>query len=309
MAQLAIKGHASRGTEIIKILSMLGGNNALGYFGNNTAGVYYVDKSHKNDITCSRTNENNLIFTLEEFIEKFPYKVGDKVQHKGATSYGSIFEVEKMQWEGDTVMYTLCLFGCNYKRSTLPAEYLQPYKEETVKKTMEEIEDKAKAPNLIGEDYSEKRYGYKIPDGYELDCIKNDEIILKPKQPQYPKTCEECCKILKIPTNGDIIYAGNWTWGGEYLDECLDKIRSFQKILICRDAYWQLAGEQMGLGKPWEPDWTKSEYKFCIINMKNKIVYDDSSYISKLLAFPTAELRNAFYEYFKDLIEECKELL
>lgn len=28
-----------------------------------------------------------------------------------------------------------------------------------------------------------------------------------------------------------------------------------------------------------------------------------------LLDFPTAEMRDAFYENFKDLIEQCKELL
>ena len=61
---------------------------------------------------------------------------------------------------------------------------------------MEDKGDKAKAPNLIGEDYSGKRFGYKIPIGYEFDCIKNNEIILKPKSTKYPKTYEECCEVL-----------------------------------------------------------------------------------------------------------------
>ena len=30
---------------------------------------------------------------------------------------------------------------------------------------------------------------------------------------------------------------------------------------------------------------------------------------NKILAFPTEEMRDAFYENFKDLIEQCKELL
>jgi hypothetical protein len=29
----------------------------------------------------------------------------------------------------------------------------------------------------------------------------------------------------------------------------------------------------------------------------------------RLLVFPTSEMRDAFYENFKELIEECKELL
>ena len=32
-------------------------------------------------------------------------------------------------------------------------------------------------------------------------------------------------------------------------------IENLQTLKICRDAYWKIAGEQMGLGKPWEPDW------------------------------------------------------
>lgn len=30
---------------------------------------------------------------------------------------------------------------------------------------------------------------------------------------------------------------------------------------------------------------------------------------NKILAFPTAEMRDAFFEDFKELIEQCKELL
>ena len=60
---------------------------------------------------------------------------------------------------------------------------------------MEEITDKAIAPVLTGEDLTYNRFGYKIPNGYEFDCIKNNEIIIKPKQPQYPKTYKECCDL------------------------------------------------------------------------------------------------------------------
>jgi hypothetical protein len=34
-----------------------------------------------------------------------------------------------------------------------------------------------------------------------------------------------------------------------------------------------------------------------------------STHIHFILAFPTEEMRDAFYENFKYLIEECKELL
>jgi hypothetical protein len=84
----------------------------------------------------------------------------------------------------------------------------------------------------------------------------------------------------------------------------------FQELLIARDAYWKIAGEEMGLDKPWEPDWTKpSEMKYCIVNSEGNITKWVQKTTNKILAFPSEEMRDAFYENFKDLIEECKEFL
>ena len=38
--------------------------------------------------------------------------------------------------------------------------------------------DKSIAPKLQSSDYSNGRFGYKIPDGYILDSIINNEIII-----------------------------------------------------------------------------------------------------------------------------------
>jgi hypothetical protein len=80
---------------------------------------------------------------------------------------------------------------------------------------------------------------------------------------------------------------------------------NFEDLITCRDAYWKIAGKQLGSDKPWGPDWdnlsTPHEfikiYKGCFI------------YSSRVLVFPTPEMRDAFYENFKDLINKCKELL
>ena len=125
---------------------------------------------------------------------------------------------------------------------------------------------------------------------------------------QYPKTYEECCKILNICPNGDIVYAGNWVYGGDYLEKHLERIRNFQKLRICRDAYWKIAGEQMGLGKPWKQDY--NDRCFIIANNNGNIhTYEYHEGGNVILAFPTAEMRDAFLENFGHLIEICKELL
>lgn len=83
MTQLAIKGHATRGNEVIEILEMLGGkisNREL--YGNVPHYGYYIhDNGYISLMHCSLL-KNVIVFTLEEFLEKFPYKVGDKVLYK-----------------------------------------------------------------------------------------------------------------------------------------------------------------------------------------------------------------------------------
>ena len=134
---------------------------------------------------------------------------------------------------------------------------------------------------------------------YEIE-VRDGKTFAVKKKPKYPKTFIEVLNFWHPDRQIEDDYQ-------RYYKK--DLIEKFQNLLYARDAFWKIAGEEMGLGKSWEPDWTKSDYKFCIINMKNKIVCDDSYYISKFLAFPTAEMRDAFYTNFKDLIEDCKEFL
>jgi hypothetical protein len=66
----------------------------------------------------------------------------------------------------------------------------------------------------------------------------------------------------------------------------------------------------MRLGKPWEPDWEDENQKKHIISSWLGTIQDlEENFVSLPLAFPTEEMRDAFYENFKDLIEQCKELL
>ena len=86
-------------------------------------------------------------------------------------------------------------------------------------------------------------------------------------------------------------------------------IANFYRLILCRDAYWKIAGEEMRLDKSWEPDWTNDLSKYYISFYNNKVDKGIINYSNKILAFPTEEIQDAFYENFKDLIENCKELL
>jgi hypothetical protein len=140
------------------------------------------------------------------------------------------------------------------------------------------------------------------PSKYEMVKKENGYYVVK-KQPQYPKAYEECCKVLglvheKMTVDVPMHYS--------------PLLIAFAKLLICRDAYWKIAGEQMGLEKPWESNPSNEEqHRYAIYNYEGTIVENDFwlTGVNAILAFPTKEMRNAFFENFKDLIKECIHLL
>jgi hypothetical protein len=137
-----------------------------------------------------------------------------------------------------------------------------------------------------------------IPKGYKFAVVDDDkqQVVFTKIQPQYPKTYEEC--IGQLPIN----------WDGKVKGHKCELLEAFQKLLIARDVYWKLYGEQMGLGKPWIP--SKNDNVYCIFRFKGEIVKDNFVFGDCLiLEFPTEEMRDAFYENFKDLTNQCKELL
>ena len=84
---------------------------------------------------------------------------------------------------------------------------------------------------------------------------------------------------------------------------------TLQNLIKCRDAYWKIAGEEMGLDKPWNPNWNELTPKYTIVVIENKLVKQFALTQNFILAFPTEEMRDTFHENFKELIEQCKELL
>ena len=140
----------------------------------------------------------------------------------------------------------------------------------------------------------------------EIELILGDKEIIErdgkfyaiTKKPRYPKTYKECCDVLGLDTmdNDAQGYEG-------------DLIIRFQELLIARNAYWKIAGEQMGLSKPWEPNWKDDNDKYFICYLKDELWMSNIRDCNRFLVFPTKEMRDAFYENFKNLIENCKELL
>lgn len=156
----------------------------------------------------------------------------------------------------------------------------------------------------IPEEMRNEKLVITLNDGYQFkdengNVINATKIVLEKKEKRYPKTYEECCNVLDW-NHRDYDRVG-------YESKLLCK---FQVLLLCRDAYWKISGEKMGLGKPWEPDLRdEDETKFVIFNLQNKIKLATRDVVNAILAFPTEEMRDAFYNNFEELIENCKELL
>ena len=312
--KLAIKGHPTRGKEVIKLLEMMGGNNRWNASGGLPNIYYFI--SNECIIYSSQIEKDVVIFTLEEFLEKYPFKVGDKV-----FLYDNITEgcVTGMEWDEDKGTVKYCVYTssecwCDVKDllkwntiDLVEKHYEEQFEEINESQPKRDI-DKAEfvIQHMILPNKVDDKLEYEIIDGYEFDKVENGKIILKPIKSKYPKTYVECCKVLGISYRVQLSYTNpDVEHGNIYLTKEKYILDSFIKLRICRNAYWKIAGEEMGLDKPWEPDWDNlsTNHEFIKIN-KGCFTYS-----SRVLVFPTEEMRDAFYENFKELIESCKESL
>lgn len=149
MATLAIKGHPTRGSEVIALLEMLGGKNTKYCCGGFSHRIYFIDKDN-NIIDSDRIHHLDYVqLTLEEFEEKFPYKVGDKVITKDKF-IGTIIDIK---WQGNSlfvgkeegdIIYTVQV--STTAQITYQKEDLQPYKEKTMEEKPFECIDFVKYP-------------------------------------------------------------------------------------------------------------------------------------------------------------------
>ena len=194
------------------------------------------------------------------------------------------------------------------KRISTPAEenWLEIAKEwEREDKEMDKLKHEAILP---------EGYVFKDENGNIINATKIVMEKKEKKEKKYPKTYEECCKILGADPN-NFLTITNLYYGEvettDYERVLLGKFASLWELRICRDAYWKIAGEEIGLGKPWEPDWKNPNHdSYPTITRCDGRVIKTTIYTHDCpLAFPTSEMRDAFYENFKELIERCKELL
>lgn len=167
---------------------------------------------------------------------------------------------------------------------------------------------------------------------------KNIKITLTKAQEMYPTACKDM-KILLEATFPELItpnYPTTYSelqvslykkstkvydikWNLEIYDVKLrhpeEQIRSiiltekrakeqlaFLQVIALMDYYNQL--------DEFIPNWNNgNENKYCIINDSDRIITATFVLSRKILTFKTAKTRDLFFKNFKDLIEQCKNLI
>lgn len=286
---LAIKGDSKNGKEIISLLELFGADNIHKYNGTDTNVYYFINDVCNYIIDTYRDDspkqlEYHLAFyTLDDFKARFPYKIGEKVDVIGIRALRVGCEILNMQWneEYNGIMYYVQ--DAIGKYWWVKADDIRYTKYSDLKIDLDDNVNK----NI---EFDLSKYSYEIRDG---------KLIIEEKKPIYPKTIDECVKLLGVDFRLD-------------MDSYKRKLMAnFYRLILCRDAYWKIAGDEMGLGKPWEPEYVSLEDNtyFIIQTFNGEIDKSATSHRNAVLAFPTIEMRDAFYENFKDLIESCKELI
>ena len=207
----AIKGHSTRGREVIQILEMLGGINKyrIGITKTNCDLLYTMRKDDNVIIGTYPMGAISETYTLEQFLKKFPYKVGDKVQGKEFESGDPVYTIERMKWENGHVVYIVTSNGFTMSAK---AEHLQPYKEEPKKQR--------KYPELRLDPSDDDKLATEVtwdgikmlpPDGYligKITEVDNGLLVEFAKKPPVPKICPlDLREILKNVPKGTILYS------------------------------------------------------------------------------------------------------
>lgn len=397
--KLAIKGHSTRGKEVIELLEMMGGSNIYKLSGNEWCSYYFIEGFEIELIIEEHIfgDDDICFFTLEDFLEKYPFKVGDFVS---IPEYELKVRICKMRWDptcqdveylvyrcDDDEWYTarelleyndkpshnkpahinkhdivvvesydkLHKWICEYKmyvnnrlyffkgtynicsnkevnerkliydsfydvdssdtiRAASPGEITQfermieknnmtNHTTNVLTELLEHIKNTSKEE--LEKEFKEIEEWSNV--GPTVDEFMNfcNKVNKKSK---YPTTYNDCCDILGFKNRNKTEQ--------QFLNSCdlydAELMTKLSMLKVCRDAYWKIAGDELGLGKPWKPDYTNLDIDlYVIINVHNNIGKAKYGYGFQncVLSFPTAEMRDAFYDNFKKEIEQCKELL
>ncbi len=286
--KIAIRGHESRGKEVIQILESLGGKNVEKLEGTHKTFYYIDDKNEIGDEHEAYFPSTYKLYTLEEFEKEFPFKIGDRVI---SLTTGLIGIIIKFSENG---IYHLKYDNGIY--SVTSASYLKPYKEMKKERNITLTLDKAKE-------------WYKK--GGELKEIALQAFSEKELNP-LPRSWEEFCD--QYSNINDTEYFIDTYSNIERLN---DVVHNHCRLMntdknICpskESAEAHLAMIQLEqLRNCWRQGNIPQEVKYKIRKVRNKYIVV-CGVENAFLSFCDIQTAEEFLECFRDLIEKAGDLI
>lgn len=139
---------------------------------------------------------------------------------------------------------------------------------------------------------------------YQLDVEKAKELGLLKEKDTKPQSREEY-EDTWVCLNSNVTYASDYNNNDSLAYDIFnseEEARAFcalGKLIQLRDAWW---------GK-WKPDWNEMYTKYTIVNARGRITFNTATYNTRVLAFPTEEMRDDFLKTFRNLLEQAKMFL
>lgn len=152
-------------------------------------------------------------------------------------------------------------------------------------------------------DFTRSKYEITFDDDYEVK-VEDGIVIAVSKTIKLPKTFEVCCKVLGISKYIGLIYDLDDGSSNEIYKDHIELLRSFRKLMICRDAYRKIAKWE-----PWSNEYNGNRIMFGIVPSGSTVRFDSCTYQGCMLMFPTEDMCKVFYENFKDLIFKCHDII
>ena len=181
--KLAIKGHLTRGEEVIKLLEMMGSVNThqhSGKYGRLCAhcGVIYV--------TAEMIPGNYALYTLEQFEQKFPFKIGDNVSYINNNGKITNTSILGMSWneEKHTMWYQLETGATRFVENIWRTMKQKKLKDYLKPGYVVEYEDGNKF--VITQDVHGNNFGLQLGYATMWDSLEMLDGIVKVYQINYP---------------------------------------------------------------------------------------------------------------------------
>ncbi len=272
--KIAIRGHESRGKEVIQIFKDLGTEGLVDHTGSHIDWVYLRDDSLRPNQLIVGTDVaflkgyNYKVYTLEEFEKEFPFKIGDEVIFPVKIGWAS-GKITNLTYIEDKLKYEVYVRTSGYHYVESHKLSLYPMKEErNITLTL----DKAKE-------------WYKK--GGELKEIALQAFTEKELNP-LPRSWKEYCRKYEYTCLST-----------RYTNISL-KYDTLLKLEQLRDCWWN----------GWEPNWNDgTQTKYCIIHYREEFKITVLCETRYFLSFPTRKMAEEFLKCFRDLIEKAGDLI